>query len=223
MEVTLLSSQSYAEDSDCGYRRPHRHDYHELIWSRSGTGSHLIDGDRSELAPNMVTVIGRGQVHVFERADGLDGALVRFGDELLHLDAVARENPAWLVGFQGPHAVVVPPSDVDALDALIQSLTDEVDRQTDTNSLDVQRHLLCTLLLWVERWHDATRDRPSTVGDAARELYQRFVGLLERDYTDRHDVRHYADELGVHPAALSRALAEVTGRGTKQLRPLHEP
>jgi hypothetical protein len=27
-------------------REPHRHDYHELIWVRSGSGHHLIDGGR---------------------------------------------------------------------------------------------------------------------------------------------------------------------------------
>lgn len=218
LDVTLLSDQSYSEDSECGTRRPHRHDYHELIWSRRGRGSHLIDGDRSELASNMVTVIGRGQVHVFERAEGLHGALVRFGDELLHVDAVARANPSWLVGFQGPHAVVVPRREVDGLDGLIRSLTEEAGRHADTNSLDVQRHLLCTLLLWVERWYDATRNggQPGVRG-AARRLYHDFVGVLERDYADHHDVRHYADELRVRPAALSRALAEVTGRSTKEL------
>ena len=42
-----------------------------------------------------MTVIGRGQVHVFERAVGLSGAVVRFESEVL-LDA-----PAWLVGGAG--------------------------------------------------------------------------------------------------------------------------
>ena len=40
-----------------------------------------------------MTLIGRGQVHVFERARGVRGAVVRFGEELLDGGA-ARSDPA---------------------------------------------------------------------------------------------------------------------------------
>ena len=165
----------------------------------------------------MVTRIGRGQVHVFERAAQLDGALVRFGDEMLQVDAMARANPSWLVGFQGPHAVCVPDDDVARLDALIDSLSWETSHPLDSRSVDVQRHLLCTMLLWVERWHGSTQKEQRDGDDGALQLYRRFVDLLERDFAQGHVASRYADELAVPQAALSRALAEVTGRRTKQL------
>ena len=59
-------------------REPHRHDYHELIWIRDGRGQHSIDGATVPVRPGTVTVIGRGQVHVFEEGEALDGAVVRF-------------------------------------------------------------------------------------------------------------------------------------------------
>ena len=79
LEVVLLQDASYGADTDCGPRRPHRHDYHELVWTRAGAGRHLIDGDVSHVEPRTITVIGRAQVHVFERASALHGAGVRFG------------------------------------------------------------------------------------------------------------------------------------------------
>jgi AraC family transcriptional activator of pobA len=217
IEVVLLSGQTYPEDSMCGSRRPHRHAYHELIWSRSGAGSHLIDGQRSRVTPYLITVIGRGQVHVFQRATDLDGAIVRFGDEILEVGAMARANPSWLVGFQGPHSVKVPDEAVGHLEALLSALAEEVNRPVDARSLDVQRHLLCTLLLWAERWNSGRHAAQEAADDAARSLYARFIDLLERDFARRHGAREYADSLGVPPAALSRALASVTGRRTKQL------
>lgn len=217
LEVVVLADQSYSEDSDCGSRRPHRHAYHELIWSRRGAGAHLIDSQRSLVEPQLVTVIGRGQVHVFERADGLDGAIVRFGDEILLVDAMARANPSWLVGFQGPHSVSVPDDAVAHLDALLQALAEEASRPLDPWSIDVQRHLLCTLLLWVERWNDGRQPAHRAADDAAQQLYHLFLDVLERDYQRRHGAREYADELGVPQAVLSRALADVTGRRTKEL------
>jgi len=217
VQVVLLADHAYPEDSDCGSRRPHRHDYHELIWSRRGIGSHLIDGQRSVVEPTTVTVIGRGQVHVFEQAEGLDGALVRFAPEMLTVDAMARANPSWLVGFQGPHAVSVPKSDVAQLDALIASLSEEAARPPDSRSVDVQRHLLCTMLLWVERWHDTMQTRQRDGDDEALQLYRRFVDLLERGYAHHHEASEYADQLGIPQSMLSRALAEVSGRRTKEL------
>ena len=44
---------------------------------------HSVDGERFPVEPGTVTVIGRGQVHVFERAVGLSGAVVRFESEVL--------------------------------------------------------------------------------------------------------------------------------------------
>jgi len=44
-------------------REPHRHDYHELIYTRAGSGQHLLDNRTVAVVPGTMTVIGRGQVH----------------------------------------------------------------------------------------------------------------------------------------------------------------
>jgi hypothetical protein len=61
LELVALADARFGADSDCGPRRPHRHDYHELIWTRAGTGHHLIDGEVSVVEPSTVTLIGRGR------------------------------------------------------------------------------------------------------------------------------------------------------------------
>lgn len=217
LEVLRLEDRSYGVETECGPRRPHRHDYHELIWTRRGTGQHLIDGAVSLVEPNSVTLIGRGQVHVFERASGLYGAVVRFGDELLQGDPSGRTNPAWLLGSRGAHRVMVPTGDVPRLESLIETLAAEGRRPADSRTVDLQRHFLLGLLLWVERWFDATRTQHRDADDGDLQLYRRFTHVLERDFARHHDAPHYADELRVPQAALSKALTEVTGRGTKEL------
>jgi AraC family transcriptional activator of pobA len=216
LEVVLLADASFGQDAD-GPRAPHRHDYHELIWTRAGEGSHLIDGEPAPVVPGTVLLIGRGQVHVFQRARGLTGAVVRFGGELLHEGAAARHDPAWLFAGPGPRTVAVPPAEVDRLEAVIDALAAESRRPLDGASLDLQRHFLAGLLLWVERWYDAGRTRRRAGDDAEVELYRRFAALLERDFARHHDAGHYADALAVPPAAVSRALSHVTGRATKDL------
>ena len=51
LEVVMLQDARFGSESECGPRRPHRHDYHELVWTRCGTGRHLIDGEVSLVEP----------------------------------------------------------------------------------------------------------------------------------------------------------------------------
>lgn len=217
LEVVLLRDARYGSDSRCGPRRPHRHDYHELVWTRSGAGRHLIDGEVSLVEPGTVTLIGRGQVHVFERARDLHGAVVRFGSELLQGDSASGANPVSLLGSRVVQTVAVPAGEVGGLEAAIELLAAETHRSPDSRSVDLQRHLLSALLLWVERWYEATRIDQRDADAPELALYRRFSEALERDYARHHDAPYYADELGVPQAALSRALAHMTGRTTKEL------
>jgi AraC family transcriptional activator of pobA len=217
LEVVLVENERYGDATDRGPRRPHRHDYHELVWTRRGSGRHLIDGEVSTVEPNTVTIIGRGQVHVFERASGLSGALVRFGDELLLGAPAVRAHPGWLLGERRVRRVTVPAGDVPRLEATLRTLAAETARPPDSRSLDLQRHFLSVLLLWIERWYEAVRTEQRDADDAELQLYRRFVEVLERDFARHHDARHYADDLAVPQSVLSRALTDVSGRGTKEL------
>jgi AraC family transcriptional activator of pobA len=217
LEVVLVEDASFGADSERGARAPHRHDYHELIWTRSGSGHHLIDGEVFAVEPGTVTLIGRGQVHVLERASGLSGAVVRFGEELLVRTPDAHANPGWMLGSRGARQVAVPAGDAPRLEATIEALAAETRRPPDARTIDLERHLLSALLLWVERWYEATRTQQREADDAELQLYRRFVEVLERDFARHHDAGHYAEELRVPQAALSRALSKVTGRRTKEL------
>ena len=217
VEVVLLEDESYGAGTDRGPRRPHRHDYHELIWTRCGTGHHLIDGEVSTVEPNTIALIARGQVHVFEQAIGLYGAVVRFGDELLHTDATARANPKWLLAGRGVRTTAVPAGDVPRLEGVIESLAAETRRPADSRTIDLQRHMLAALLLWVERWYEARLSQQRDADDPELSLYRRFSDVLERDFVRHHDAGYYADKLGVPQSVLSRALTQLSGRGTKEL------
>jgi AraC family transcriptional activator of pobA len=209
VQVLLLAGMAIG---GAGVREPHRHDYHELIWVREGSGRHLIDGAPVGVRPLTVTLIGRGQVHVFERASGLEGAVLRFTDE-----AVLGSGQAWLLAGRGGRTVDVPPPEADRLDGIVSALHAEVALPPDARTAELVRHLLGVVLLWTERWYDAARSEAREPGDAEVQLQRRFARLLESDFARHHDAAHYADALAVPPAALSRALAEATGRTTKEL------
>ncbi len=193
-------------------RAPHRHDYHELIWVRSGSGHHLLDGEVVPVRAGTATLIGRGQVHVFAQASDVHAVIIRFRDEV-----VAEGAPGWLLAGRGGRSVDVPAADGERLVGLAESLRAETERPPDARSAGIERHLVSVALLWFERWYDAARTELRAPDDAEVQLHRRFAALLERDFARHHDAAHYADALAIPPAALSRALARVTGRATKEL------
>jgi AraC family transcriptional regulator, transcriptional activator of pobA len=207
LQVRALELEHIDEDD---VREPHRHAYHELIWVREGEGRHLIDGDPVEFGPHTVTLISKGQVHQFARADRLSGVVVRCGDEWL--DGSRR----WLFSGGGCTALSVPDGEADRFDALLDLLREEVERPHGPESAELRRHLLAAALLWAQRWREAQFEGGgATSGDVY--LHRAFQEMLERDFTTSHEARHYAAELGVATGTLSRVLTKLTGRTTKQL------
>ena len=212
LDVRTLDAMQIAPG---GSRRPHRHDYHELVWIREGAGRQCIDGEPFAVQPSSVTIIGRGQVHVFAEAAAVRGVAIRFGEELLAGDE-GRDAAAWLLAAPSGRPIGVPRGEVPHLEAVIAALAAEATRPVDPTSVQLQRHLLATVLLWLERWYDASRTERRPADDDDVELHRRFTRLLEAEYASHHDAGWYADRLRVPPATLSRALARATGRGTKE-------
>ena len=195
---------------DGDVREPHRHAYHELIWVREGHGRHLIDGGPVEFGPHTLTLIAQGQIHQFQRADGVSAIVVRFGDEWL---AGSRR---WLFSGGSCTAMSVPDEDAARFEALLELLRVETEKPAGPESAELRRHLLAAALLWAQRWREAQlEDRGATGTDV--QLHRDFLELLERDFTTSHEARHYAAELGVTTGTLSRVLTRLTGRTTKQL------
>jgi hypothetical protein len=68
-----------------------------------------------------------------------------------------------------------------------RALEAESRRPLDPVGLDLRRHLLAVLLLWVERWYDAARTERREAGDAATQVFRRFAHVLARDFAAHHD------------------------------------
>ncbi len=217
IRVLLLHDARLGTAAGDEVRAPHRHDYHELFWIRAGDGVHYIDGEESPLRAGTVTLVRHGQVHTLTCAEGIDGAVVRFRATMLAPESLTRSSPTWLLHDTHVRDIEVPAGARDAIDGTIRTLAAEIARPPDESSLPIQRHLLSTLLLWVQRWYDAAGAERPRANDPEARLARDFANLLERDFARRHDAVHYADALGVTQAALTRAVSASTGRTTKEL------
>ncbi|MEU8824880.1 AraC family transcriptional regulator [Streptomyces sp. NPDC048636] len=213
--MILFQNDTFTNEA-CPIRSPHRHAFHELFWTKSGTGQHLLDGERSFVGANTVMLTGRGQIHHFEKAQDLSGAVIRFGAELLQTGQGSSSDPARMFTGRGVSTLEVPPEDADRFDSVVRALAAETRHLTDAYSSDIHRHLLMALISWAQRWYrDDEPRQPGSTTDL--RLARRFNDLLERDFVHHHDVGHYARELHVSTGTLWRALSQATGHPPRTL------
>ena len=64
---------------------PHMHNYFVILWVRKGSGIHLIDLEKHELAPNTVYCLSPGQIHLLKANEEIDGCAISFTSEFLCL------------------------------------------------------------------------------------------------------------------------------------------
>ena len=192
-------------------REPHRHDYHELIWLRSGRGrAPARRPAASRSAPRTLTLIGRGQVHVFSRGRGRarrGGALRRRGAARRRRAArdarLAARRPRRAHGRGAARATST------RLEAVIARARgrDRAARRTPA-AAELERHLLVRAPAVGRAL--VRRDRaPSArdADDAEVQLHRALRRSCSRPTSPRHhDAAHYADALGVpRGGALARA------------------
>ena len=142
IQVLPFADMAVGEGAAEDRRAPHRHDYHELVWVRDGRREHCSTASRCRCARTRVTLIGRGQVHVFERARGVNGAVIRFDEEVLR----RRRGPAGRPGLAavGPrraHGAGAARRGGPRWRPRIATLAAETHRPPRRLHADLQRHL----------------------------------------------------------------------------------
>ena len=69
---------------------PHRHNYQTIVWTVSGQGKHIIDGQQIITPAHTLCLIARGQVHHFaEMSDDFIGYRALFADDFLADDTLS--------------------------------------------------------------------------------------------------------------------------------------
>ena len=173
--------------------RPHRHAYHEVLWIEGGSGQHSVDGVRSELAPQTLSVITAGQMHEFHRVQGVSGALLCLEPELWRAAPVLGHSPADWVTWR----------------ALWQVLGREYARSTQQLPHALRESLTLALQLLEREFAPAAPSRETS-------RVARFHALLEQHFRLQHEVAFYAAQLHCTPDQLSREVRASSGRNAKR-------
>lgn len=201
---------------------PHRHDYQTIIWTKSGTGQHLIDGQVIQLIPNTFCMIAKGQVHQFIAVDTHFALTsIRFNDAFLSETAFGQiwSYRATLFNNPSPHnqTLPVPTDEIVEIESQLQLMEIEYNRTKSFRKDDGLRFLLQFLLLKIERLQKKSAYALSNVNVADYDLYQNFVTTLENQFHEQHSVNYYADTINFSASRLSELTKRILGKSAKQV------
>ena len=218
----IISETSSATMPDLATIEPHRHDYQTVIWTQSGTGEHLVDGQVVQLTPSSFCMIARGQIHQFIGAD-TDFSLtaIRFNDAFL---PETTRGQVWsyraeLFNNQASlrRALSASTDEIDEIESLLVLMKAEYRRTNMLRRDDALRSLLQFLLLKIARLQQRQAGEMATVSVADYGLYRAFVSVLEDHFAEQHSVQYYAESMNSASSKLSELTKKVLGKTAKEV------
>lgn len=210
--------QQFASTNALLSDRPHRHDFQHICVVQSGYGRQTIDGHRVDFRPDSIYLIAKGHVHIVECVD-LAGWLIRFSDDFLPAGLVGEgwDYHLGLFNQLGPQcSLSLQPDEMHDLEILLKLLEAEYAQPSSVLKQSALRHLLSLLLVRIQRINEQAVH--TTHHDhEERAICQKFMTLLEHNFSKCHDVGYYCEQLGVASFRLSKIIGRVLGRRTKQI------
>ncbi len=217
-----IGSTDYSIFPDLTTMTPHRHEHQTIIWTKSGTGKHLIDGQVIQLVPNTFCIIAKGQVHQFSEIDQhFKLQSVRFNDAFLPEATFGQIWSYRATLFNNPisynQTLSVPTNEITEIESVLQLMEIEFNRTKSFRQDDSLRLLLQFLLLRISRLQQESICELSNVDDTEYDLYQNFVTMLENQFHEQHSVNYYADAINFSASKLSELTKRILGKSAKQV------
>ncbi|MCP4535724.1 MAG: hypothetical protein GY832_01090 [Chloroflexi bacterium] len=218
-DIRPLSSRAYPITS---FESPHRHNFQELIWIKSGSGGHAVDNHVLEIQPHTFYLIAKGQVHQFLERHDIEGYLIRFTDDFLLDTASTRTWNYQITLFNNMtinHTLPINQEDVAGFEWLLQQIAQEYSRREEFGKYKVLRHLMSVLLVRLERARRTSFQEKHQVTDHRDDIFQNFVALLEERYWTSHRADQLCLRITYHPTPTVRGAKALCGQNNQKHHP----
>ncbi|MDZ7878620.1 MAG: AraC family transcriptional regulator [Saprospiraceae bacterium] len=203
------------------HEEPHRHNFEEIIWVKSGEGTQKIDDKQIQVVPNTMYLIGKGQVHHFVEGKNLEGTIITFDRAFINTASVPQMAMAIFLELSiiQRDTIVFKNVEIQEVDTLMQQIWQEYNKSdTVFGKYSVIYHLLLTLLVLIERKNIELKAKEGTlIKDHKEQVYLDFLQLLEKNYLKNHDISFYAKQLGVTARTLSTYATLYSGKTAKDI------
>jgi AraC-like DNA-binding protein/mannose-6-phosphate isomerase-like protein (cupin superfamily) len=201
---------------------PHRHDFFEIIWLRSGRGHVRSDLRSYPVGPNTLVFTSPGQVHSWELQGAARGEIASFTAEFFSVNSdhpgMLAKMPFLYSGSVDP-ILRLEPAESRRINEVFLKLHEQA-AEPEPGREDLVRAYL-TILLTLARQFFARRPASSTTpAPVADLLSRRFRLALEEHFPRLLEVAEFAEHLGVSRTHLNEHLQRELGRSASEI--IHE-
>lgn len=198
---------------------PHRHDFQEILWVRSGYGKQAFDGQVFPIQANSFYLIAKGQVHQLITGIDLDGLVIRFSEHFLPnfpASEMGHYQPVLFNNVSIKHTLSLQDGEVGEFETLLHQILQTYENAEERGQYEILRHLLTVLLIKLQQVQSHIMQAEQTAVPADSQQFQRFSELLEEQFSRTHAVQDYADTLHLTPRQLSTLVTKFLGKTAKQ-------
>lgn len=197
-------------------RRPHRIEFHELIFVTRGDCTHVVDFEAIRCRPGSVLVLQPSQVEQFDVETPWDGWLVLFRPEQLFASQDKTRDLGLVQAVSElPVQLVLDGAEARLLQQSIAQM--HLDGRLQADKPEAQALLLHQLFAVLLRLVLAHQQQCSdgTAKSSELDRFRRFRLLLDQSFAKWHTLAQYADAIGCTSRTLTRVTLNVAGISAK--------
>jgi AraC-like DNA-binding protein len=197
---------------------PHRHNYYTVIWSFTATGKHIIDFKEYQILPHEVFFVSPDQVHQIITDPNPTGYVILFTPEFLEKNSIREDFIANLKLFQKsdetpPLPLAEKMKDILRVfaDQMFAAFHSETDLRFETIGAYLKLFLIecnthCSLF-------PSNNTQQIEVG---KTIVKSFKEIVEKHFTEWHQVKDYAEALYVSPNYLNEVIKSSLNISAKE-------
>jgi AraC-like DNA-binding protein len=200
--------------------KPHRIQFHNLLYITQGNGTHFIDFNTYTIQEGSVVFINKNQIHAFDFINKPQGKLIIFTDGLL--DTILSTMKTTIFAPNHLLASYSPTYKLShGLKETCDVLLTEIEKEYQLIAPNLSfLHLLFSAVL-TKLAIDREQSYEQNLSESRAKKFNRFILLLEENYTTTRDAKNYADMLHMTYKTLNQICKLASNQTTKQLIDAH--
>ncbi|HEY3370304.1 MAG TPA: helix-turn-helix transcriptional regulator [Prolixibacteraceae bacterium] len=188
---------------------PHRHNYYTVIWSFTATGKHVIDFKEYPILPNQVFFVSPEQVHQIISDPGPTGYVILFTPEFLEKNSIREDFISNLKLFQKSDETPALPLTnqmVETLRMFVDQMKSLFHSENELRFESIGAYLKLFLIECNNHCSLFPAGGNTQQIEVGKTLVKSFKEIVEKHYTEWHQVKNYAEALFVSPNYLNEVI-----------------
>ena len=189
----------------------HRHEFHSIFFILGGSTVQEIDFDEYQIGQNQIMVIPKGAIHWEKTNHHVSGFVILFTDDFF--SEVQRQLLNGFLQYAIASRKLLIPVQLEKVEQLqyyFELLFQEQEESINQNQTFLLQNLMLALLNKLEGLIQHLSETNSFI--ATRRPFQRFIELVEHNFSHHKALKFYTTELNLTGRKLNEIIKRITGQ-----------